>query len=518
MGNIESGLVLRNACAITLDPRRPQARTIYIRNGRILKVSGKEIDTKLAGAAQVIDCRGRTVIPAFHDAHCHVMAYAESLLNIDLSPKSVKSIEDIVRKIREAAATLPAGAWIRCAGYNEFYLAEKRHPSSRDLDRATAGHPVKLTHRSGHAHVLNSAAMAVAGINGNSEEPPGGMIERDLETGEPNGLLFGMGPYLAGIIPPAGQAELEEAVSRAGRTLLSLGITTVQDASQGNGPERWARFLDWKRRGLFAPRTVMMRSPQETGSPQGLEAHNSHETSLLRGAVKIMLDEVRGSLNPSQKELNRLVLEIHKSGRQAAIHAVEETTVNAAATALEQALKQRPGKDHRHRLEHCSVCTPAAAARLLRLGAIVATNPAFIYYSGERYLYTVPPEQLRHLYAIRDMLSAGLRVAAGSDAPVAGPDPLMGIYAAVTRLSENGRKVVPSQAVSTLEALKLYTVGAAYSCFLESSLGSLSKGKYADLAMLSGNPLSADPAELKNLRVEMTLMEGKVVYSKAPIL
>jgi hypothetical protein len=515
MDNTKAGLVLRNACAITLDPRHPQASTIYVRDGHILKVSSRAIDPKLAGdKTAVIDCRGRTVIPAFHDAHCHVAAYAESLLNIDLSPASVRSIEDIVSRIKTAAETLPAGTWIRCAGYNEYYLAEKRHPTLRDLDRATTVHPVKLTHRSGHAHVLNSAGLALAGITGSSEEPPGGMIERDLDTGEPNGLLFGMGPYLAGIIPPESDIELEGAVSRAGRKLLELGITTVQDASPRNGLERRTRFLDWTRRGVFPLRTIMMSGPEDAGRLQQGEEFNEQGTGLIRGAVKIMLDEVRGSLNPSQEELNRLVMEIQERGRQAAIHAVEETTVEAATIALEYAAGQRPGKGHRHRLEHCSVCTPAAAARLSRLGAAVATNPAFIYYSGERYLATVPREQLSHLYAIKDMLRAGIRVAAGSDAPVAGPDPLKGIYAVVTRLADNGRQVAPAQAASAMEALRLYTADAAYSCFLEGRLGSISRGKYADLAVLNGDPLRAGPAELKEIRVEMTLMDGKVVYGK----
>jgi len=515
MGNIKAGLVLRNAGAITFDPRCPRAMTIYIHGAHILKISSKDIDPKLAGdATQVIDCRGRTVIPAFHDAHCHVTAYAESLINIDLSPASVKSVEDMISRIKAAAATTPAGAWIRCAGYNEFYLAEKRHPTLRDLDRATTAHPVKLTHRSGHAHVLNSAALALASISGRSEEPSGGMIERDLETGHPNGLLFGMGPYLAEVIPPVDEAELDRAVSRAGRTLLGLGITTVQDASQGNGPERWNRFLKWKSRGVFSPRTVMMSGVEGARRLSAGQPLNEYDTGLFRGAVKIMLDEVRGSLNPPQDELNRLVLEIQQSGRQAAIHAVEETTVRATIAALAYAMEKCPRKGSRHRLEHCSVCTPEAARKLSRLGVVVATNPAFIYYSGERYLATVPREQLSHLYAIKGMLRSGLRVAAGSDAPVAGPDPLKGIYAAVTRLAENGRQVAPSQAVSALEALRLYTADAAYSCFLEGKLGSLSKGKLADLAVLNGDPLRVGPAKLKDLSVEMTLMDGKLVYSK----
>ncbi|MFA5401111.1 MAG: amidohydrolase [Dehalococcoidia bacterium] len=514
MGKPDTRLVLRNAGAITLDPRRPPARTIYIEGKRISGVSGKDIDPSLAGAARVIDCRGSTVIPAFHDAHCHVTAYAESLLNIDLSPASVKSVEDILNKIKTVASNLPPGRWIRCTGYNEFYLAEKRHPTLHDLDRATMDHPVKLAHRSGHAHVLNSAGLRLAGITGQSEEPPGGMIERDLETGDPNGLLFGMGSYLAGVIPPVGSAELEAAVARAGETLLSLGITTVQDASQGNGPDRWNIYLDWKRRGIFPLRTILMCGMDESGRlPAGLPQHE-YDAGLFSGAIKIMLDEVRGSLNPSQEELNRLVLEIQRSGRQAAIHAVEETTVDAAIIALEYAAKRFTRKDSRHRLEHCSICTPAAARRLLKLGAVVATNPAFIYYSGERYLATVPQMQMTYLYAVKDLLKAGLRVAAGSDAPVAGPDPLKGIYAAVTRRAENGRQVAPSQAITVLEALELYTSGAAFSCFLESELGSISKGKLADLVMFSGDPLNADPEELSNISVEMTLMDGKIVYSK----
>ncbi|MFA5064685.1 MAG: amidohydrolase [Dehalococcoidia bacterium] len=517
MGKSDTGLVLRNANVVTLDPHRPLARTVYIQGKRISGVSGKDVDPSLAGAdARVIDCRDKTVIPAFHDAHCHVTAYAESLLNIDLSPTSVKSVEDIVNKIKSVAATLPAGKWIRCTGYNEFYLSEKRHPTLYDLDRATVDHPVRLSHRSGHAHALNSTGLRMAGITGQSEEPPGGMIERDLETGDPNGLLFGMGSHLAAVIPPVGAAELEAAVARAGETLLGLGITTVQDASPGNGPDRWNCYFAWKKRGVFPLRTILMHGMDEAGRlPAGLP-QNEYDVGLFTGAIKIMLDEVRGSLNPSQQELNRLVFEIQKSGRQAAIHAVEETTVDAAITALEQAAKRYIRKNSRHRLEHCSICTPAAACRLLKLGAAVATNPVFIYYSGERYLATVPQEQLSHLYAVKDMLKAGLKVAAGSDAPVAGADPLRGIYAAVTRCAENGRYVVPSQAISALEALGLYTAGAAYSCFLEKELGTLAKGKLADLVMLSGDPLSADPEELKNIRVEMTLMDGKIVYSRAP--
>jgi len=516
MDSRKASLVLRNAGVITLEPRRPRARTIYVQGGRILKVSGRDIDPAATGpGARVIDCAGKTVIPAFHDAHCHIPAYAESLLNIDAGPASVGSIEDIISMIKEAAATLPAGSWIRCTGYNEYYLEEKRHPTRHDLDRATTANPVKLTHRSDHAHVLNSLALQLAGINIESEEPPGGMIERDLGTGEPSGLLYGMGSYLSQMIAPASDEEMDTAITRAGRTLLSLGITMLQDASPGNDMARWNRFIGWKRRGRFAPRVVMMFGVGELDSLQGRQPFYDKATGLSSGAVKIMIDEVRGSLNPPQEELNRLTAGIHRRGLQAALHTVEKTTVGAAVTALEYALKERPGKGHRHRLEHCSVCTPAMARRLARMGAGVVTNPAFIYYSGERYLSEVPPHQLKYLYAINTMLKAGIRVAAGSDAPVANPDPLKGIYAAVTRRAGKGQVVTPGEAISALDALKLYTINAAYSCFREKQTGSIAKGKWADLVVLNGDPLQINLHELKNLKVEMTVLDGEVVYSEA---
>ena len=516
MDNAKAKLVLRNANVITLDPRRPSVRTVYIQGGRILKVSGKDISSDQAGPdTRVIDCAGKTVIPAFHDAHCHIQGYAESLLNIDVSPASVRSIKDIVGRIKGAAKALPAGSWIRCTGYNEFYLEEKRHPTLHDLDPATTAHPVKLTHRSGHAHVLNSLALQLAGISNLSEEPPGGMIERDLGTGEPNGLLYGMGTCLAQRIAPTGEDELDAAVTRAGRILLNLGITMVQDASPGNDMGRWGRFIAWKRKKLFAPRVVMMFGAGELDSLQGRQPFYDKETGLGSGAVKIMLDEVRGSLNPPQRELNRLAADIHRRRLQAALHAVEETTVESAAVALEYVLREAPLKGHRHRLEHCSVCTPAMARRLARMGAGVVTNPAFIYYSGERYLAEAPPHQLANLYAINTLLKVGAWVAAGSDAPVANPDPLKGIYAAVTRRAATGQQVTPGEAISALDALKLYTINAAYSCFREKQTGSIAKGKWADLVVLNGDPLQVSPGELKNLKVEMTVLDGEAVYSEA---
>jgi predicted amidohydrolase YtcJ len=512
MDATKADLVLYNARAVTLNPRHPGALTIYIKGDRILMVSKLDFDRSLTSPrALLIDCAGKTVIPGFHDAHCHVVGYAESLVNVDLSPVSVRSVEDIILKIKQAASIVPAGSWIRCTGYNEFYLQGKRHPTALDLDQATIAHPVKLTHRSGHANVLNTPAMAIAGITNESEEPPGGMIDRDLETGGPNGLLFGMGRYLANAVPTLSDNELDSAVKYAGKALLSLGVTSVQDASPGNDLSRWKQFLDWKKRGLFAPRTTLMFGPEQVGS---LPLHDKR-SGLYSGAVKIVLDEVRGCLNPPQAELNSMVAEIHGRHLQVAIHAVEEATIDAAIHALVLALEKYPLRGHRHRIEHCSICTEDNAEKLAKLGAIVVTNPSFIYHSGERYLVTVPANQKKHLYAINTMMKAGLKVAAGSDAPVSPPDPLKGIYSAITRKAETGQVVLKKEAVSFMDALGLYTVNAAYSCFQERQLGTIARGKYADLVILNIDSPQVSAEELKDLKVDMTILAGKIVYRRS---
>jgi predicted amidohydrolase YtcJ len=511
MENIKADLVLSNARVVTLNPRHPHAATIYIQGEKIVKVSNSDFDRSLKSRRTlVIDCAGKMVVPGFHDAHCHVTGYAESLVNVDLSPASVHSIEDIVLKIRQAASIAPEGSWIRGMGYNEFYLAERRHPGRHDLDRATTAHFVKLAHRSGHAHVLNSPALAAAGITTETEEPQGALIERDLETGEPNGVLYGMGRFLTKVVPPLSDSGLTAAIKYAGKHLLGLGVTSLQDASPGNDLVRWKQFVEWKNRGLFDPRTTLMFGPEQV---EDLPLYDK-QSGLRSGAVKIVMDEVRGSLNPPQKELNDLVAAAHSRQLQVAIHAVEETTVEAAIKALAFALKEYPLRGHRHRIEHCSICSAENARRLAKLGAVIVTNPSFIYYSGERYLATVPGGQISHLYALKTMLQAGLNVAAGSDAPISPPDPLKGIYAAVTRSAETGQRVLPEQAISFSDAVRLYTSGPAYSCFRELQLGTIARGKYADLVALNTDPGRICPEELQDLKVDMTILAGKVVYRR----
>ena len=203
--------ILINANAITMDPAQPLASLVAIKEDRIAAVSGDALLDQLRGPrTQIIDCAGRTLVPGFIDAHCHIHAYAESLVSLNLAPRErIHSIADIQDRIRDFCKSRPPGSWVRGKGYNEFYLAEKRHPNRHDLDVVAPLHPVKLTHRSGHAHVLSSLALKQAGITAETGDPPEGFIDRELTTGEPSGILYGMGDYLSGKIPFIGDAEME---------------------------------------------------------------------------------------------------------------------------------------------------------------------------------------------------------------------------------------------------------------------------------------------------------------------
>jgi predicted amidohydrolase YtcJ len=235
-----SDLILSHANILTMDPARPYAQLVAIQNGKVLAISNNEsLGEFKKRNTKVIDCKGKTILPGFIDAHFHLLAFAESLITLNLEPrKGIHSISDVQKKIREQSQQLPSGTWIRGRGYNEFYLTEKRHPNRWDLDSVTTAHPVKLTHRSGRAYVLNSLGLKLVGISKKTADPPEGLIDRDIGTGEPTGLLYGMGDCLRKTIPPLEREQMELGMKLANRELCALGITSIHDASPRNNLDR----------------------------------------------------------------------------------------------------------------------------------------------------------------------------------------------------------------------------------------------------------------------------------------
>ena len=504
-----TGIILENARVLTMDRRRSIGWYVAVERDRIASVGPQESlgDLPTAGTRR-IDCQGMTLVPGFHDAHIHLLAYASSLTQVDCRPGQVNSIAGIVAAIRQRAALAPPSRCIRAFGYDEFYLAEKRHPTRHDLDAATASHPVRLDHRTGHASVLNSAALTLLGITRDTPDPVDGVIDRDPETGEPTGLLFEMSRHLSPLSKTA-PVDRQQAISLANQQLLSQGITSVQDAGADNNPERWHALRKLKQDGSLTPRLTVMRGAYRLGDFEqaGLTPSGSdHHASV--GAVKVMLSYTTGHSQPAPEELVSLVERVHRAGHQLAIHAVEQEAVELAASCLLQAQRQWPRPDARHRIEHCCECPPESAAMLAEAHAVVVTQPVFTHAYGDKYLALTPNELHPHLYPLKRLRQHGIPLGTGSDAPVATPNPLRSIHAAHTRHNKDGTPFNPQQSLSPHDALQMETMGGAYAAFQEQHMGSIEAGKLADLALLSSEPWE------ERTEVVMTIVGGQVVWER----
>ncbi len=508
-------LILKNANVITIDPGNPTAEMVATKGDSILLVGdGQNLESITGAGTRVIDCQSKTVVPGFNDAHCHIFSFIRKLLSVDLSPPSVKSIEDIKVVIHQKVEHTPPGQWITGTDYNDFYLAEKRHPTRWDIDEIASYHPVVLSHRSLHACVLNSLALSMAGITRETEEPPGGQIVRDLNSGEPTGLLLEMlGHIREKVMPSLSEVELDNAIILANRHYLSQGITSLQDATVVNDFNRWQRFLRFKETGKLKSRLYIMSGIESISQFQqaGLST-GSGDNQLRLGGIKITPSGPPGQLYPPQPELNWQVYNAHRAGFQLAIHAIQAEIVEAAINALEYAQSQLPQTGRRHRIEHCSECPPQLLERLTRLQAVVVTQPPFIYYSGERYLAMVPVDRFKWLYRIKSWFDSGLIVAGSSDSPIVSDNPLVGIYAAVNRLAETGQQLLPGERISASQALTMYTINAACASFEEDIKGSITRGKLADLVLLSQDPTRVPTEQIKEIKVEMTIIGGEVVW------
>ena len=507
-------IILKNASVITMNSRQPAAESVAIIGDKIsLVTDNSEMEAATGAGTRIIDCQGKTVVPGFNDAHMHLFSLIRKLLSVDLSPSAVSSIADIKEAIRRKAENTPPGTWLSGTNYNEFYLAEKRFPTRRDIDEVAPDHPVVLSHRSLHACVLNSLALSLAGINSETPEPPGSVIERELDTGEPNGILYEMLNYVRGeVMPPLSETELDEAVTLANQHFLSCGITSLQEATFRNDLSRWQTLKGFEDSGRLRSRVSMMAGTEswQQFNEMGLVS-GSGDNRLRLGAVKVMLTRTAGELHPPPEELKQFALNCHRAGFQLAFHAEEEDVIAAAVDTLEYINDYSPVVGRRHRIEHCAECPPHLLERLRKLGAVIVNQPPFIYYSGERYLATVASSQLPWLYRIKSPLEIGVIVAGSSDTPVVPDNPLVGIYAAVTRKAESGQVLLPEEAITPQQALAMYTINAAHASFEEDIKGSITPGKLADMVVLSDDLTRVPPEEIKDITVEMTIIGGEVV-------
>jgi predicted amidohydrolase YtcJ len=453
------------------DPSPVEA--LLIREG-IIALAGRERDVRAAAGARYddVDLRGDVVLPAFVDAHIHLLAWAAALRAVDVSPRAAPTLNALLAAIGERASRTPPGQWLRASGYRESELAERRQPTRWDLDRVAPYNPLRLDHGSGHAVVLNSAAMAAVGLGGSTEEPAGAEIGRRLDDGEPNGLLLEMGDWLEGRIPPMDAGDLRAGVVEAGRRLVAAGIGAVHDLGARNDLAISRLLAGFARDGAL---------PLSVTVAVGFGAFSRGERPAPGGIVKLMINDIGAEPLPPLADLVAAIEAIAQTGMIAAVHCVTAAAVEHAVTAFEQARGQFGAITHR--LEHAAVCPPQLAARIAGLPLTVVLNPALICSDGDRYLREVRPASLPWLHNPATLWAAGVRVAVGSDAPVAAPSPLAGMAAMLRRQTET-RQAVPGATTSLVVAVAAHTAFAADAARATAARGRLIAGSAADLVTL----------------------------------
>jgi predicted amidohydrolase YtcJ len=480
--------LLENARVVTLDPARPVADAIAIGGGRVLAVGPAAALRRLAGTrTERVDCKGATILPGLVDPHLHLFALAARHANLDCATSA--SLAALLAAVRARAGTLPRDAWVRGEGLDEARFA--RLPTAAELDLAAGGRPVRLRHRSRHASVLSTAALRCLG-NG-----PG--IER--RDGVATGLVSGREETLGRLVGPLPGAALAAGLAAAARELAALGVTTVADAT----PRRWRGLAPLRaaiESGAFPLRVFAMRPP---GSPRWRPTGR-----LLPGPVKVMVEETDGGLRPRAATLARRIAVAAARGEQIAVHCVGAATLVAALAAF-AALPARQRSGRRHRLEHLGECPPPLIARIAVLSLAVVTNPAFVFWRGDRYLEETGGQARAWLYRAATLARAGVRLAAASDAPVVPPSPWIGMAAARLRRTASGATLGRGERLGAGAALGLFTTGAAFA-LRDDRLGRILSGGPADLVVVEPDPLRASPDEMAGARVLLTLAGGNRVW------
>ncbi|GAB2560885.1 amidohydrolase [Leucobacter ruminantium] len=539
--------IIENARITTMDPKRPQASRLGIFAGRIIG-----FDEALDGiSAEVrIDLDGAPVVPGFNDAHMHFSALGLRMDQLDLSAQEAPTLDALYKKVERYAATRPAGSWVIGHGYDQNRIGA--HPDRDVLDRISGGRPVFILHNSAHMCVANTEAFALAGHPDPDalEAPVGGEIGRD-DTGRNTGLLADKAMSLVDdylrLVP---QTMLFDALKRASRWCLRHGLTSVTEAGVsgrgiGNGPGDVRAYQDLLDAGKLHTRLTLMPyidalhglgpigTPYGNGDGWGIDLglRSGIGNEWLRlGPTKVLSDGSlightaamchdyvgepgnTGLMAWDEAELRDMLITAHVNGWQVAAHAIGDRAVGFVLDALDEAQKMRPRSDARHRLEHAAIVSDEQVERIADGGYIPVPQGRFISELGDGFVSALGPERMDQVYRMRSFVDRGVELPGSTDAPVVPAEPLISLHDMVNRRAEGGELIGPDERLTPWQALRAYTYGSAYAVHEERLKGSLSRGKLADLVVLSDDLLAVSPEKIKDIEVRATMVGGKFRY------
>lgn len=534
-------LVLRHGRISTENPAAPEAEAVAIEGNRILAVGKDAVIAALIGKdTQVIDLKGRRVTPGFNDAHVHFLPGGYSLIGVQLL--DAKSRTELRDRIAAYAKGLKKGQWILNGNWYYQGWTRPQLPDRQLIDAVTPDNPVAVWHVNGHIVLANSLALKLAGIDRNTPDPAGGTIEHDA-SGEPTGILKDAATDLVlSKVPRPSVEQQDRAVAAAMELAKRNGITSVQDMAETDadlgGSDRLHAFERAQKAGKLTVRVYLARGLQHAGSLVDYGITTPFGDDLLRvGDLKSFADGAAGSMTawmvepfegttnsgmPSATLANpeKMYANFHladKAGLQLVTHAIGDKAISRVLDLYAQVEKADGPADRRMRIEHVQHAAPADIPRFAKLGVIASMQPYHAIDDGRWVEKLIGHKRAQTSYAWRSLLDSGATLAFGSDWPVAPLDAIKGIYAAATRATLDGKHPggwIPGQRITVAEALHAYTVGSAYAEFQEKVKGSIEPGKLADLAVLSGDIFAMPPAEIRNVKVDMTIFDGKVIYQR----
>jgi predicted amidohydrolase YtcJ len=531
-GNIYTGVIGSSALGSS-----PRAEAIAVRGDRILAVGTRAEIAKMKGPeTKVVDLDGHFVMPGFNDAHMHLASAGLEKMNVDMV--GVKSIEEFRQRLRDKAQSASPGEWLVGEGWDETLWPVKTLPTRFDVDEVSYDHPVFLGRVDGHIAVANTLALKLAIVTLATKDPEGGKIDRD-DDGTPTGILREKACDLVrAVIPKPSHDKRREAIEMALNDLAIHGITSAQDYSS------WEDFQIYQEIEADGKLTARISEWLPFDNPiselnRKRDSHPASDTMLHTGMLKGFMDGSLGSKTAAllapysddpgntgipqyeSEKLNAMTRDRVLAGYQIGFHAIGDEGVQMALDAFagaEKAAKDAKVKavdgsmNYRLRVEHAQVTTPQQVLRFKELGVIASMQPNHLLTDMNWAESRLGPKRAETSYAWAEFLRRGVVLAFGTDYPVEPVTPFRGVYSAITRMSEDGKKSYPGQKLTIEQALAAYTTGAAFAEFAEKQKGKLEPGMLADFVVLDRDITAAPPPKILETKVLRTVVGGKTVY------